>query len=273
MKKKQIQPIGIFDSGLGGLSIWQECRKLMPWQDCIYVADSAHCPYGNKTPEEITAFSDRITAFLVKQGVSVIVVACNTATTAAISLLRKRYSLPFVGVEPAVKPAAAASETGVIGVLATRRTIRSEFYNHTKEKFAHGVTVHAVAGDGLVEAVEAGETHADETGKLLKQYIDPLLEAGADQLVLGCTHYPFLIEKINEITRGRITVINPAPAVASRVYNLLYGNAQHQEQGSGTDTFYTSGSPAAMSSFLSAVTGENYTVCRFLDETVSSSCP
>lgn len=258
-------PVGIFDSGLGGLSIWLECRKLMPKERFIYVADSAHCPYGNKSTEEIIALSRRITEFLINQGCKMIIVACNTATTAAIEYLRAHYDLPFVGIEPAVKPAAQMSQSGVIGVLATKGTINSEFYKHTREKFASDVTVIARAGEGLVEAVEEGKFSDQKTRELLEIYIRPMIEGGADQLVLGCTHYPFLIEQINSLTNNTVHVINPAPAVAKRAFAVLENQALASDKNSGEDSFYTSDSVDSMRRFLSDIGAGEYTVSPFLE--------
>ncbi len=245
----------------------------MPYADFCYVADSAHCPYGDKSAEEIVALSMRITNSLVRRCVGMIIVACNTASTAAIGRLRKTYDIPFVGIEPAVKPAAVASKSGVIGVLATRGTISSDFYNSTRQRFASGVRVIAVAGDGLVEAVESGHIHSPGTRKLLKRYLQPMLDEGADQIVLGCTHYPFLIEEIQSITGSRVTVINPAPAVARRAEEIRAGMNAAAGHTAGTDAFYTTGSTRIMRSFLRTITGRTYEVREYADAAVSSACP
>jgi len=214
-------PIGIFDSGVGGLSVWREIVKVLPQESTIYYADNANCPYGGKSREEIVALADRVTSFLLEKGCSTIVVACNTATAAAIDFLRKKYPVPFVGMEPAVKPAAINSITGVIGVLATQGTFNSRLFQETRSRFASEVKVIIQPGFGLVERVEAGDFSSPLVYDLLHRYIDPMLEAGADYLVLGCTHYPFLIEAISEISNGRLTIVDPAPAVAMQVKRVL----------------------------------------------------
>jgi glutamate racemase len=218
-------PIGLFDSGVGGLSVWREVVKLLPREHTVYYADSAYCPYGQKQPDEIIERCDHITDFLtVQQQCKLIVVACNTATAAAIDHLRAAYSLPFAGIEPAVKPAALHSVTGVVGVLATQGTFKGRLYHETLERFAGHVQIIEQPGDGLVELVESGATDSEEAHALLEKYIRPMLHANIDHLVLGCTHYPFLIPAIRKITGDRVTIIDPAPAVAQRVKFLL---AQH----------------------------------------------
>ncbi len=214
-------PIGIFDSGLGGLSVWREVTGLLPHESTIYFADSANCPYGGKTPEEITRLSARITGYLLSQGCKLIVVACNTATAAAIDYLRAHYDLPFVGMEPAVKPAALDTRSGHIGVLATAGTFRGSLYRETSRRYASEVKLHFRTGDGLVELVEAGELDSPHARALLHRYLDPMREAGIDQLVLGCTHYPFLRPLIEEIVGPGVRVIDPAPAVARQVQRRL----------------------------------------------------
>ena len=218
-------PLGLFDSGVGGLSVGREVVKLLPHEHTVYYADSAYCPYGQKHPNEIIERCDHITDFLVRQQqCKLIVVACNTATAAAIDHLRSACSLPFVGMEPAVKPAALHSVTGVVGVLATQGTFKGRLYHETLERFAGHVQVIEQPGDGLVELVESGATGSGETLALLEKYIRPMLRANIDHLVLGCTHYPFLIPAIRKITGERVIILDPAPAVAQRVKFLL---AQH----------------------------------------------
>ncbi|MDR0667411.1 MAG: glutamate racemase [Prevotellaceae bacterium] len=214
-------PIGFFDSGVGGLSVWREGVQWLPAEHTIYYADNAYCPYGAKAPDEIIARSMHIVDFLLKHECKLIVVACNTATAAAIDCLRARYAVPFVGMGPAVKPAAQHSVSGVVGVLATRGTFKGRFYHETLAQFAADVQVIEQPGDGLVELAEAGLTDSDEARALLQQYIQPMLDAGADYLVLGCTHYPFFLPAIARITGDRMTVIDPAPAVAQRIKFLL----------------------------------------------------
>jgi glutamate racemase len=236
-------PIGLFDSGVGGLSVWREVVKLLPGEHTVYYADSAYCPYGHRSPDEIIERSDRIMDFLAGQHrCKLVVVACNTATAAAIDHLRATCRLPFVGMEPAVKPAALHSVTGVVAVLATRGTFKSRLYHETLERFAGHVQIIEQPGDGLVELVESGNTGGNEALALLEKYIRPMLHARVDHLVLGCTHYPFLIPAIRKITGDRIAILDPAPAVAQRVKFLLSQN--HLLNTSGDEVrheFFSSG--------------------------------
>ncbi len=218
-------PVGFFDSGVGGLSVWREVVKLLPREHTVYYADSAYCPYGAKQPAEIIERSKYIMDFLVgQQQCKLIVVACNTATAAAIDYLRERYPVLFVGMEPAVKPAALRSATGVVGVLATQGTFKGRLYHETLERFAGNTQIIEQPGDGLVELVEKGNTDTEEAHALLLQYIRPMLDANIDHLVLGCTHYPFLIPAIEKITGGRVVILDPALAVAQRTKSLLEQN-------------------------------------------------
>jgi glutamate racemase len=210
-------PIGIFDSGVGGLSVLRHIREELPHEDLLYVADSAHAPYGGKSPQEIQARSLALTEFLVGQGAKAIVVACNTATAAAIGLLRERFALPVIGMEPAVKPAVTATRSGVVGVLATTGTLKSAQFAALLESYGKDVRVVTQGCPGLVECVERGELDAPETRELLRHYIEPLLAEGADTLVLGCTHYPFLKPLIEELTAGRVALIDTGAAVARQV--------------------------------------------------------
>ncbi len=214
-------PIGIFDSGVGGLSVWREIIKVLPSESTIYYADNANCPYGDKTQQEIVRLADRVTTFLIEHGCTIIVVACNTATAAAIDYLRSTYSIPFVGMEPAVKPAAVRSKSGVIGVLATRGTFNGRLFQETSRKYAADVKMLIQPGYGLVELVESGDFSSTQVYDLLHQYVDPMLDAGADHIVLGCTHYPFLSDVINDIAKGKLTIVDPAPAVALQLKRVV----------------------------------------------------
>ncbi|MDR2358410.1 MAG: glutamate racemase [Prevotellaceae bacterium] len=236
-------PIGLFDSGVGGLSVWREVVKLLPDEHTVYYADSAYCPYGQRLPDEIIERSDRIMDFLIgQQQCKLIVVACNTATAAAIAHLRAAYPLPFVGMEPAVKPAALHSVTGVVGVLATQGTFKGRLYHETLERFAGHVQIIEQPGDGLVELVENGATGGEEAQALLEKYIRPMLHARIDHLVLGCTHYPFLIPAIRKITGDGVTILDPAPAVAQRVKFLLsQDNLLNISGGEARHEFFSSG--------------------------------
>lgn len=213
--------IGIFDSGVGGLSVWKELVELVPNAEYLYIADSGHCPYGPKPKEEVIERCKAICNYLIAQKADIIVIACNTATAGAVGTLRKLYPLPIVGMEPAIKPAALNTKTGVIGVLATRGTFKGSLYKNTRQRYAYNKKVIEQVGEGLVELVEAGLQDTDKALALLRQYIDPMLEQNADHLVLGCTHYPFLINPIIKIVRNRMQIINPAPAVAIRTVNIL----------------------------------------------------
>ena len=237
--------IGIFDSGIGGISVMREIVKLLPAESYVYVSDAGHCPYGPKSRSYIIDRADRITAYLIDQGAELVVVACNTATAAAISFLRKKYAVPFVGMEPAVKPAALSSRSGTIGVLATKGTFGGALYHHTLEKYASGVQVIETVGEGLVELAEKGITDTPEARRLLASFIDPMLERGADFLVLGCTHYPFFAGTINEMYGEKITVVDPAPAVARRVDKLvseIRRSSQNEDPAPRLNRFLTTGS-------------------------------
>lgn len=218
--------IGIFDSGVGGLSVFREIRKVLPEQSYIYYSDNAHCPYGEKSREYIIDRARTITHFLLEKGCDIIVVACNTATAAAISTLREEFPIRFIGMEPAIKPAAQATKTGVVGVLATAGTLKATKYIDTREKWAQDVKIAEHIGQGFVELVENGKTTGPEAEAIVGASLKPMLDAGADMIVLGCTHYPFLAETINKVAEqtvpGRdITIIDPAPAVAKHLIEVM----------------------------------------------------
>ena len=216
------RPIGFFDSGVGGLSIWREVTQRLPHQPTVYLADNAYCPYGSRSSEQIQARALAITRFLLDEhDCRLIVVACNTASAAALTMLRERFSVPFAGIEPAIKPAAQATRTGHVGVLATLGTFQGSLFQNTSRRYAHGVHLHLQIGHGLVEQVESGQLHDPVTGQLLRQYLEPMLAAGVDQIVLGCTHYPFLLPLMRQLVDGQVHIIDPAPAVARQVESLL----------------------------------------------------
>lgn len=266
--EKQCAPVGIFDSGLGGLSVWSAVTELLPHESIVYFGDSANCPYGEKGPQEIIDLSVKATDFLLSKGAKLVVVACNTATTAAISHLRGNYDLPFVGIEPAVKPAALCTRTKRIGLLATKGTIESDFFNNTKERYAQGVKVISRAGDGLVDLVEAGRTDGPETEKLLRSYLGPMVAENIDVLILGCTHYPFLIPVIKKIVGDAIEIIQPAPAVAKRVESLLGEfNLACTDEARGEYSFYSSGDPDQMARFLTEHLISGPAVHSFIEST------
>lgn len=215
--------IGVYDSGEGGKSVLKELVEAIPQEDFIYFSDSAYCPYGPKAPEFIMERAFRISDFLIGKGCEMIVVACNTATAAAIDSLRARYVIPFVGMEPALKPAALRSRSGVVGVLATSGTFKGKLYLNTLAHFSGEVKVIERVGEGLVETVEKGILDGPQVEALIHKCIDPMLEQGADHIVLGCTHYPFLQPVIERIAGEGVTVINPAPAVARQAKKILEG--------------------------------------------------
>jgi glutamate racemase len=218
-------PVGVFDSGVGGLSVLREIRQLLPSETLLYVADSGHVPYGEKTPEYIRERCVLITEHLLAQGAKALVLACNTATAAAAAELRELYpSLPIVGMEPAVKPAAAATRSGVVGVLATTGTLKSARFAALLDRFANDVRVITQPCPGLVECIEAGELQVAATRELLQGYVTPLLAEGCDTLILGCTHYPFLRPLLGELVPASVTLIDTGAAVARQLQRLL---AQH----------------------------------------------
>lgn len=217
------RPIAVFDSGVGGISVLQHIHALLPNEQLLYVADSLHAPYGNKSPEEIQSRCIALTDFLIAKNAKAIVVACNTATAAAINMMREKYTLPIIGMEPAVKPAATASRNGIIGVLATTGTLKSAQFAGLLESYGRNVKVVAQACVGLVECVERGELQADNTLQLVNKYCQPLLDEGADTIVLGCTHYPFVRPLIERVVGEHITLIDTGAAVANQLQKRLAG--------------------------------------------------
>lgn len=218
--------IGIFDSGVGGLSVFREIRKVLPEEKYVYFSDSAHCPYGEKSKEYIIERARSITRFLLDKGADIIVVACNTATAAAIAELRKEFPIRFIGMEPAVKPAVMSTKTGTVGVLATAGTLKADKYLNTREKWAEGVRIAEHVGQGFVELVEKGCTYGKEAEDIVRASLKPLLDEGADRIVLGCTHYPFLSDTIAKVAselvpERTVEIIDPAPAVARHIYETM----------------------------------------------------
>ncbi|MDP3777206.1 glutamate racemase [Methylotenera sp.] len=219
----QHRPIAVFDSGVGGISVLQHIHALLPNEQLLYVADSLHAPYGNKSPQEIQSRCINITDFLISKNAKAIVVACNTATAAAIDMMREKYNLPIIGMEPAVKPAAEASRNGIIGVLATTGTLKSAQFAGLLESYGRNVKVVTQACVGLVECVERGELQIENTLRLVKKYCQPLLEEGADTIVLGCTHYPFVRPLIERVVGDNVTLIDTGAAVAKQLQKRLAG--------------------------------------------------
>ena len=213
--------IGIFDSGVGGLSVLREILKVLPGEDYVYFADNANCPYGEKTKEFITERAREISEMLIGKGADIIVVACNTATAAAISTLREEYSVKFIGMEPAIKPAIGMTRSGVVGVLATAGTLKAEKYRHTRDLANGKVTVVEHVGQGFVEMVENGIISGPDAEDTVRASLKPLLDEGADTIVLGCTHYPFLMDTIRKIAGPDVNIIDPAPAIAKHLLEVM----------------------------------------------------
>lgn len=250
------QTIGVFDSGVGGLSVLHHIRQALPGDRLIYVADSAHVPYGDKSPHYIEQRSVRLTQFLVEQGADAVVVACNTATAAAAPALRQQFALPIIGMEPAVKPAVAATRSGVVGVLATIGTLESARFAALLERYAGNVKIVTQGCPGLVEQVESGDLHGIYTRELVERYTAPLLEKGADTLILGCTHYPFLAPLIREIAGEGVTLVDTGAAVARHLQHRLLTELAARPSGvAASARFYTSGNAEQASRIMSVLWG------------------
>lgn len=213
-------PIGLFDSGIGGTSIWKEIHTLLPFENTIYLADSKNAPYGLKSKDEILHLCIKNTEFLLEKNCKIIVVACNTATTNAIKELRAKYDVPFIGIEPAIKPAALSSKTNKIGILATKGTLNSDLF-HEKTKIYTNVKIIEQIGHGLVQLIENGDINSPEMTELLESYLQPMIKENIDYLVLGCSHYPYLIPQIRKILPKQIIIIDSGEAVAKQTKNIL----------------------------------------------------
>jgi glutamate racemase len=244
------KPIGLFDSGIGGTSIWKEIHKLMPLESTIYLADSKNAPYGIKTKEEIIALSFKNTELLLELGCKIIVVACNTATTNAIKELRAKFEVPFIGIEPAIKPAASNSETNCIGILATKGTLSSDLFHQAVLNYPNTKIVEQV-GYGLVQLIEDGQMHSKEMTNLLQTYLQPMIEANIDYLVLGCSHYPYLVPQIKEILPKSIKIIDSGEAVALQTSKVLSETIGLAKSSLNSQIFYTNGSPEVLQNVLS----------------------
>ncbi|WP_299434430.1 glutamate racemase [uncultured Maribacter sp.] len=246
-----IIPIGIFDSGVGGTSIWKEIESLLPNEDIIYLADSKNAPYGKKSKEEILRLSIKNTEYLLERGCKLIVVACNTATTNAINYLRENYNVPFIGIEPAIKPAALQSESKIVGILATKGTLSSSLFHSTSENHASGIKIIEREGEGLVPLIEKGELQSVELKNLLSKYLHPMLKEGIDYLVLGCTHYPYLIPLIKEIIPGKVKIIDSGEAVAKQTKAILEKNKiVNPSTKKGEHTFYSNVDSSVLKSLV-----------------------
>jgi glutamate racemase len=243
------QPIGIFDSGIGGTSIWKEIHQLLPNEKTIYLADSKNAPYGQKSKEEIIALSMKNTELLLEMNCKLIVVACNTATTNAIRELREKYNVPFIGIEPAIKPAATHSKTQIIGILATLGTLNSELFNKTTEKYQDTKIIEQV-GHGLVQLIENGDINSQEMTQLLTSYLAPMIEANIDYLVLGCSHYPYLIPQIKKILPEHIHIIDSGEAVAKQTQKILQEKIGFSSAEKTEPIFYTNTDSKVLSEIL-----------------------
>jgi glutamate racemase len=255
-------PIGIFDSGVGGLSVLRHIRKQLPSHSIYYLADQLHVPYGPRSLEEVRTFSIAITRFLLEKGARIIVVACNTASAAALHTLRDKFpDVPFVGMEPAVKPAASHTASGVVGVLATPATFQSELFASVVERFAQGIKIMKSTCPGLVEEIEAGRVNSVRTQEILHQALEPMLQQKVDTIVLGCTHYPFALEQIKEIVGPDVEVIDPSPAIARQTERMITQMGwQGQQNHPAVVTIYTSGSISALQQLLPNLLSENFLV-------------
>jgi glutamate racemase len=262
MLKSSISPIGIFDSGVGGLSVLRAIRTHMPEETVLYFGDQIHIPYGPRPMEQIRTFSETITRFLLVQHAKLVVVACNTASAAALKFLRGKFpDVPFVGMEPAVKPAAEQTHTGRVGVLATPATFQGALYASVVERFASGVELFQDTCPGLVQEIERGNLEGRETRQILESALLPMLERNIDTVVLGCTHYPFVIPLIQQIVGGTVRVIDPAPSVAKQVRRMLEANEiKNRSDQRGEVRFYTSGDPEELKSLLPLLLGELGTI-------------
>lgn len=253
------KPIGIFDSGVGGTSIWKEIQVLLPHEHTIYLADSHNAPYGPKGKDHITELSKKNVELLIAKGCKLIIVACNTATTNAIKYLRNHYEIPFIGIEPAIKPAALKTKTKAIGILATKGTLASDLFHETTDLYSNGITIIEQEGEGIVQLIEQGRLHSSEMKGLLNIYLKPMLEADIDYLVLGCTHYSYLIPLLVELLPNHINIIDSGEAVAKQTKAVL---EQHQLLNNSSiipqSQFYSNGNPEVMKSLLGSTIDVEY---------------
>lgn len=260
--------IGVFDSGVGGLSVLQHIRQTLPHERLIYVADSAHVPYGDKSPAYIEQRAQLITRFLIAQGADAVVIACNTATAIAATQLRAEFNLPIVGMEPAVKPAVTATKSGVVGVLATIGTLESARFAALLERYGDEVEIVTQGCPGLVEQVELGELKSEATRDLVERYTAPLIARGADTLILGCTHYPFLAPIIAEVVGAEIALVDTGAAVARQLQRRLQSELPGRTTGSADVSFFTSGDAEKSALVMSLLWGGQFAVERLPEDFV-----
>jgi len=245
------QAIGIFDSGVGGTSIWKEIHQLLPNENTIYLADSKNAPYGTKGKATIIDLSIKNTEYLLNQNCKLIVVACNTSTTNAIDYLRENYPVPFIGIEPAIKPAALQTRTNTVGILATQGTLTSALFSKTSELFASHIKIIEQVGHGIVEGIESGMLQSDEMKSLLKIYLKPMIDANIDYLVLGCTHYPYLIPLLIDLLPKHVKIIDSGEAVAKQTKTVLEKyNLLNSQKAYPKNLFYTNAKEEVMQSLL-----------------------
>lgn len=256
-------PIGFFDSGVGGTSVWKEVVHLLPYENTIYLADSVHAPYGRKSPEEITQLCVKNTELLLSKGCKLIAIPCNTATTNSIDYLRNHYDIPFIGIEPAIKPAALKSNTGKIGILATKGTLSSKLFNETQRTFTKDVNTIEIVGTGIVELVEAGKKDSDEMRDLLVPIIEPFMISGIDYLVLGCSHYPYIKNVLEQLLPSRVKIIDSGAAVARQTQHVLNEmNLLNEQQELGTHELYSNATMAVLDELTSDILNRSV---QFLD--------
>lgn len=248
-------PIGFFDSGIGGTSIWKEVIELLPLESTIFLADSRNAPYGEKSPQKIIDLSVKNTEYLLASQCKLIVVACNTATTNAIDYLRANYNIPFIGIEPAIKPAALKTQSRAVGVLATRGTLASSLFAKTSSLYTSNIKVIEQVGEGLVDLIENGKLYSPEMTALLNKYMQPMLQAQIDYLVLGCTHYPYLIPQLKQLLPETVTIIDSGEAVARQTKNVLEQNrllnsSNHTDTDAVTHTLYSNLNAELLKTFV-----------------------
>ena len=250
-------PIGVYDSGVGGLSVLRAIRTALPHEDLLYLGDQANVPYGERSLEELRELARGVTRFMLTQGAKLIVIACNTASAAALKTLRQEYpEVPFVGMEPAVKPAAEQTHSGKVGVLATPSTFQGELYASVVERFASGVEIYQETCPGLVSQIEQGRLETPKTRRILETALLPLMARGVDTLVMGCTHFPFIIPLIEQITEGKARVIDPAPAVARQTLRVLEERGLlNRQPEAGITRYFTTGDPAKFARVLPRLIG------------------